>query len=69
MQRVTLQINGMSCGHCVSAVKQALSEIPGVEIENVAIGSAVISYDPGKTRSTDITAALANVGYEAYTTP
>ena len=69
MQRVTLQINGMSCGHCVAAVKQALNEVPGVEVENVAIGQAVISYSPDKTKSTDITDALADAGYEAYATP
>lgn len=69
MQTVTLQIKGMSCGHCVSAVKQALGEVPGVKIENVAVGSAVISYEPDKTKTTDITAAIANAGYEAYATP
>ncbi|MEP6765746.1 MAG: cation transporter [Gemmatimonadaceae bacterium] len=69
MQRVTLQINGMSCGHCVSAVKQALSKVPGVEVDSVAIGQAVISYEPDQTKSTDITDALADVGYEAYATP
>ena len=69
MQTVTLQIKGMSCGHCVSAVKQALGEVPGVKVENVAVGSAVISYEPDKTKTTDITAALADAGYEAYATP
>ena len=69
MQTVTLQIKGMSCGHCVSAVKQALGEVPGVKIENVAVGTAVISYDPDKTKTTDITAAIADAGYEAYATP
>ena len=69
MQTVTLQIKGMSCGHCVSAVKQALGEVPGVKIENVAIGNAVISYEPDKTRTADITAALADAGYESYATP
>ena len=69
MQTVTLQIKGMSCNHCVSAVKQALGEVPGVKIENVAIGNAVISYDPDKTKTTEITAALADAGYESYATP
>ncbi|MEO7363192.1 MAG: cation transporter [Gemmatimonadaceae bacterium] len=68
MEQVTLQIKGMSCGHCVSAVKQALGEVPGVKIENVAIGSAVISYEPDQTKSTDITAALAEAGYESHAT-
>ncbi|MBC8086669.1 MAG: heavy-metal-associated domain-containing protein [Phycisphaerae bacterium] len=69
MQQLTLQINGMSCGHCVSAVKQALAEVPGVTIENVTIGQAVVSYEPEKTNTTSITDALADVGYEAYATP
>lgn len=69
MQQLTLQINGMSCDHCVSAVKQALAEVPGVTVENVAIGQAVVSYEPEKTKTTDITDALADVGYEAYATP
>ena len=69
MQTVTLQIKGMSCNHCVSAVKQALGEVPGVKIENVAIGNAVISYDPEKTKTTEISAALADAGYESYAAP
>jgi copper ion binding protein len=69
MQKVTFQINGMSCAHCVSAVKQALAEVPGVKIENVAIGQAVVSYEPDKTKTTDITEALADAGYEAHATP
>lgn len=69
MQKVTYQINGMSCSHCVTAVKQALSEVTGVIIENVAIGQAVVSYQPDQTKTTDITEALASAGYEAYATP
>lgn len=69
MQTVTLQINGMSCGHCVNAVRQALEEVPGVTVENVAIGSARVSYEPDKTKTTDITEAVVDAGYEAYATP
>lgn len=69
MQTVSFQIKGMSCGHCVSAVKQALADVPGVHIENVTIGQAVVSYEPDKTKTTDITTAIADAGYEAYATP
>ncbi|MDQ6612940.1 MAG: cation transporter [Gemmatimonadota bacterium] len=68
MQRVTLLINGMTCAHCVAAVKQALSTVVGVKTEDVGIGHAVISYDPGQTTSSDITAAIADAGYEANAT-
>ena len=69
MQQVTLQVNGMSCGHCVNAVKEALSTVPGVQVDSVVIGKAVVSYAPDKTKSTDITDALQEAGYEAYATP
>lgn len=69
MQTVTLQINGMSCGHCVNAVRQALEAVPGVTVENVAIGSARVSYEPDKTKTTDITEAVTDAGYEAHATP
>lgn len=69
MQTVTFQITGMSCGHCVSAVKQALAEVDGVKVENVAIGQAVVSYEPDKTKTAAITDALADAGYPAHATP
>ncbi|MEP6835716.1 MAG: copper ion binding protein [Gemmatimonas sp.] len=69
MQHVTFQIKGMSCNHCVSAVKQALGDVPGVKVENVTVGSAVVSYEPAITKTTDITDAIAEAGYEAYQTP
>ncbi|MEX1054525.1 MAG: cation transporter, partial [Rhodothermales bacterium] len=37
-----LTIEGMGCGHCVTAVQQALNGLEGVEAEKVEIGSAVV---------------------------
>ena len=50
-------------------VKQALSAVPGVAIEHVEIGKATVAYEPDKTKTTDITDALQDAGYEAYATP
>src|SRR5918912_549226 len=33
MERMTLKIDGMSCGHCVKAVKSALEGIDGVAVD------------------------------------
>lgn len=41
----TLEISGMSCGHCVHAVKSALESLEGVRVEDVQIGSAVVDVD------------------------
>jgi len=63
MDRIKLKIDGMSCGHCVSAVDKALKGVNGVEVEQVAVGSATVSYDPAKTSTDRIAQAIADEGY------
>jgi copper chaperone len=64
MTRLTMDIGGMSCGHCVGAVKSALQGVPGVEVEQVAVGSAVVAYDPDRVSPDAIARAVADEGYE-----
>ena len=65
MRQATLQIEGMSCGHCLNAVNRALSAIPGVSIEAVRIGRADVRYDETTTSPSDLEGAVAEVGYRA----
>ncbi len=58
-----LTIDGMTCDHCVRAVAEALEGIDGVEVENVAIGSATIRRDEARASRDGITAALEEEGY------
>ena len=37
MLPLTLHITGMSCGHCLNAVNQALAALPGLAVESVRI--------------------------------
>jgi Cu+-exporting ATPase len=65
---VTLAITGMSCGHCVAAVKKALDTVPGVAGAQVAIGSANIALAPGAAPADVARAAVLAVedaGYDA----
>ena len=63
MERVRLTIEGMTCGHCVRGVEQALGSVPGVHVERVEIGSAVVSYDPAAAKPEQIDEAIAEEGY------
>ena len=63
MATLTMDIGGMSCGRCVSHVKQALATLEGVEVRDVRIGSAVIEYDPGAVSTERIAAVLDDQGY------
>ncbi len=64
MERVTINVEGMSCGHCVHAVTRALKSVNGVTVENVAVGSATVSYDPADASVDQITRAVEDAGYE-----
>jgi copper chaperone len=60
----TLSIEGMSCGHCVNHVKNALTELSGVggvEVD-LAKKSAVVSGDALDDAA--MKAAVAEAGYE-----
>jgi copper chaperone len=45
MKSHELTIQGMSCGHCVMHVKQALDDVDGLEVEEVQVGKARVWYD------------------------
>ena len=64
--RVALTIEGMTCEHCVRAVRNRLAQTPGVQVEQVEVGSAVISVDPSRTTLEVIEDAIADEGYTAY---
>ena len=59
----TLHISGMSCDHCLRAVRDALTNHDGVEVESVQLGSATIHYDPAKTHLTELAALIEEEGY------
>jgi copper chaperone len=48
MKSHELTIQGMSCGHCIMHVKQALDAVDGLEVEDVQIGNAKVWYDDSK---------------------
>jgi copper chaperone CopZ len=61
---LTLKINGMHCAGCVARVTQALKRVPGVEVQDVEVGSAhVVSQRPGTDRA-EIEAAIRKIGFE-----
>jgi copper chaperone len=65
MERMTIEIGGMSCGHCVRAVEQALGGIEGVKVEEVKIGGATVEYDPAVASPERIGKAVEDEGYQA----
>ena len=65
MERKTLKIDGMSCGHCVAAVRSELEKLDGVKVEAVQVGSATVSCDPSRVGTNQLVDAVADAGYDA----
>ena len=65
---IRLKIEGMTCDHCVKAVREALSAVPGVDrVEEVnrERGEALVSGEPPMEA---LLAAVREEGYEAHAT-
>ena len=55
-------IKGMSCQHCVRAVKTALEKLPGVTRADVSVGHATVDSDRALTRD-EVDKALDAEGF------
>ncbi|HAK89468.1 MAG TPA: hypothetical protein DHV16_00740 [Nitrospiraceae bacterium] len=64
MADTTIEIEGMSCGHCVMRVKKAIDALSGVSQSDVQVGSAAVKFDESKLKKEDITAAIEKAGYK-----
>ena len=59
----TVKINGMSCQHCVSSVRKALEDVPGVKNVQVNLEKGEASYD-GEVAKKQVNSAITAVGFE-----
>jgi copper chaperone len=64
MAETTIKIGGMSCQHCIMAVKKAVTAVAGVSDAEIAIGSARITFDEKKTSRAALEAAVIKAGYK-----
>ncbi len=61
MQKL-FKIEGMSCQHCVMAVKKEISKL-NVDNLDVKIGEAKVDFDESKVKPEDIRKAIITAGY------
>ncbi|HVO75573.1 MAG TPA: cation transporter [Ignavibacteriaceae bacterium] len=62
MKTEKIEIKGMSCMHCVKAVKDELSKL-NINVKNVGIGSAEVEYKETDIKREDILKAIKEAGY------
>ena len=64
MKTQELKIEGMSCNHCIMAVKKELGKLESVKVEDVQIGSAKVQYDENKVSEKELSEAIEEAGYK-----
>jgi len=67
VRNVTLNIEGMTCASCSSAVERALKKQNGVQTAsvNLATNKATVVYDPAIVKMGTLKKAVENAGYKA----
>ena len=66
MEKTVLQVEGMSCEHCVKAVTNAVGSLTGVTSVSVDLlgKKATVEYDPEQSPLDRIRIAIEEQGYE-----
>ncbi|MEE6168118.1 MULTISPECIES: heavy-metal-associated domain-containing protein [unclassified Mycolicibacterium] len=61
----TITVTGMTCGHCVSSVREEVGGIPGVTGVDVDLQTGRVTIESDAAVDTDaINAAVAEAGYQ-----
>ncbi|MDO3650282.1 cation transporter [Nocardia mangyaensis] len=64
MATTTYTVTGMTCGHCVSSVKQEIGKIDGVTSVDVDLASGLVRIDSASDLAdTAVAAAVDDAGY------
>ncbi|CAG5081484.1 Copper ion binding protein, CopZ [Thermobacillus xylanilyticus] len=64
MTKVTLKVEGMSCGHCVNAVETAVKQAGAVGTVDLASGTVTIEYDENAVTLEQLKQAIEDQGYD-----
>ncbi|WP_442603267.1 copper chaperone CopZ [Paenibacillus sp. KN14-4R] len=64
MKNVTLQVEGMSCNHCVNAIEGALNGIHASSKVDLSAGTVAVEFDESKLSLEAIKEAIEDQGYD-----
>lgn len=66
MEKILLPVEGMTCGHCESAIQDAVRKLPGIKKVKASKHKkeAAVEYDPSLTSPEQIKKAINDTGYQ-----
>lgn len=65
MEKTTLNVQGMSCGHCKAAIESAVKEVGASDVTvNLEAGTVDVTYDTAKVGLQKVKDAIEDAGYD-----
>ncbi|MGA2008862.1 MAG: heavy-metal-associated domain-containing protein [Solirubrobacteraceae bacterium] len=64
MSEHTYTVQGMTCAHCVAAVTEEVSRIPGAEHVEVDLESGTLAVSGEEIDAAEVRAAVEEAGYQ-----
>jgi copper chaperone len=64
MSTITYTVPGMTCGHCVNAVTEELTSVPGVENVDVDLITKLVVVTGDPLNDDALRAAIEEAGFE-----
>jgi len=63
MMTTNIKIEGMSCQGCVRSLDKALSGLSSLELNQVSIGNAEVTFDEKKLSVEELKTAIEDIGF------
>jgi copper chaperone CopZ len=64
-ESVTYEVPAIHCAHCAMSIREEVSEVEGVEVVEVDLGTKVVTVSGRDLNDSALRAAIAEAGYEA----
>jgi copper chaperone len=66
MEKMTLNVTGMSCGHCVNSIEGSVGELSGVTAVKVNLdtGTVNVEFNPNEVTLDKIKDTIDDQGYD-----
>ncbi|MGM0851176.1 MAG: copper chaperone CopZ [Bacillota bacterium] len=66
MQKESLTVEGMSCGHCVKAIESSVAKLDGVKSVQVSLEDkkVEVEFDGSQVKLDDIKETIDDQGYD-----
>jgi copper chaperone len=66
MEKITLQVNGMTCDHCVQTIKDTLNKIIGLNLIEISLekSQVKVEFDESHTNIKILSEEIVALGFE-----